>query len=78
MILMPKFETNLERYILYTLYKMYYVCMTESSKHIEISGTLMKHDCHDYIRKVWNQSENVYRSCKIFTANIYDLLKIGI
>lgn len=29
------------------------------------------HDCHDYIGKIQNQSKNVYRSCKTFTANVH-------
>lgn len=31
----------------------------------------MRHDCDNYIDKIRNQSENVYRSYKIFTANMH-------
>ena len=27
--------------------------------------------CHDYIGKVWNKSENLYRSYNVLSANIY-------
>lgn len=32
---------------------------------------MIKHGCSDYIDNVWNWSENLYRSYKIFTTNIY-------
>lgn len=35
-------------------------------------GTTMKHaDCRNYIGKIWDQTENVRRSYKMFIANTY-------
>lgn len=31
----------------------------------------MKYDRHDNIENIWNQSEDVYRSYKIFIDDIY-------
>lgn len=31
----------------------------------------MRHDYHDTICKIWNESRSVYKSCKIFAVNIY-------
>lgn len=36
----------------------------------------MRHDCDNYIDKIRNQSENVYRIYKIFTANMYLVKKL--
>lgn len=33
----------------------------------------MKHDCHDYVGKISDQSENVYKSYDIFVTNIIRL-----
>lgn len=33
--------------------------------------TITRQDCYDYVVQILNQSENVYRSYKIFIANIY-------
>ena len=35
---------------------------------------IMKHDCRDYIGKIWNQSESVCRSYEILIENVH-LLK---
>lgn len=33
--------------------------------------TITRYGYHDYIGETWNQSGNVYRSYKMFIANIY-------
>lgn len=35
------------------------------------NGAITRHDCHDYVGRIWNDIENVqYNNYKIFTANI--------
>lgn len=31
---------------------------------------VMKHECYDYIGKIWHQPENICKSCKIFSRII--------
>lgn len=42
---------------------------TRYVKHVEIS-LVSQYDCHDNI-DIWNEFENLYRSHKIFSANIH-------
>lgn len=52
-------------FISYVLYEIFW----------NFIGTVMKHDCHDFIGKIFSQSGNVYCSYKIFIAEIYFIKK---
>lgn len=55
--------------IYYGIQNLFYVYCIENILKFHRS-TVMRDDCHDYVGKVSSQSESVYRSYKIFIANI--------
>lgn len=52
-------------FISYVLYEIFW----------NFIGTIMKHDCHDPIGKMFSQSGNVYCNYKIYIADMYLIKK---